>query len=91
MKFSIFSISTHCTDGWGKGGTTENSFGEVIHSVIYSTSELTKIQVLQSFWNNVMSLRVIQKSDEKSVTEEYGFKKEVLSNGPNSGTLSRDI
>ena len=38
-----------------------------------------------------MSLRVIQQSDEKSVTEEYGFKKEVLSNGPNSGTLSRDI
>ena len=38
-----------------------------------------------------MSLRVIQQSDEKSVTEEYGFKKEVLSNGPISGTLSRDI
>ena len=38
-----------------------------------------------------MSLRVTQQGDEKSVTEEYGFKKEVLSNGPNSGTLSRDI
>ena len=59
--------------------------------VIYSTSELTKRQVLQSFWNHVMSLRVTQQGDEKSVTEEYGFKKEVLSNGPNSGTLSRDI
>ena len=35
----------------------------------------------------MLSLRVIQQGDEKSVTEEYGFKKEVLSNGPNSGTL----
>lgn len=69
----------------------QKTAGEVIYSVIYSTSELTKRQVLQSFWNHVMSLRITQQGDEKSVTEEYGFKKEVLSNGPNSGTLSRDI
>ena len=67
----------------------QKTAGEIaIYSVI---SQLTKRQVLQSFWNHVMSLRLIQQGDEKSVTEEYGFQKEVLSNGPNSGTLSRDI
>lgn len=59
---------------------------------IYSTtSQLTKRQALQSFSNNVTSLKVTQQ-DDKSITEAHYFKEEIsLFNGSNPGTLSRDI
>ena len=90
MKFSIFSFLLIAQMAEVKV-VQQKTAEEVIYSVIHLTSELTKRQVPQSFRNHVMSLRLIQQGDEKSVTEEYGFQKEVLSNGPNSGTLSRDV
>ena len=90
MKFSIFSFLLIAQMAEVRV-VQQKTAEEVIYSVIYLTSELTKRQVLQSFWNHVMSLRLIQQGDEKSVTKEDGFQKEVLSNGPNSGTLSRDV
>ena len=67
----------------------QKTAGEI---TIYSTtSQLTKRQALQSFSNNVTSLKVTQQ-DDKSITEAHYFKEEIsLSNGSNPGTLSRDI
>ena len=67
----------------------QKTAGEI--TIFSTTSQLTKRQALQSFSNNVTSLKVTQQ-DDKSITEAHYFKEEIsLSNGSNPGTLSRDI
>ena len=67
----------------------QKTAGEI--TIFSTTSQLTKRQALQSFSDNVTSLKVTQQ-DDKSITEAHYFKEEIsLSNGSNPGTLSRDI